>query len=288
MIALQNVVKEFKDTPVLEDITFSIEKGESCGLVGLNGAGKTTLLRIILGLLKPSSGTLAVNGIDPQKGAGTFYRSLGVVLESDGFNGNLSFAENLSFWAECARIKKTFLKEYLVTEWPELFQRREPVKLFSRGQRMQCALARAFMGTPDLLILDEPTATLDIEGYKKFCHLVKHAQHRGATLLISSHRLDTISDLCSTALFLEEGRLQKESLVDSDSSVWVVRCEQADLFAKLVRELGGEVARTELTWLEFTGVAEESIPSLISLAVHRECRLYELRKKNLLQKVLER
>lgn len=207
MIKLTDVEKSFSQS-VIDKASFTVEKGTTTGLVGLNGAGKTTLLRLVLGLYAPTDGSVEINGRNPQTMAASHFQSIGVVGDCDGFNGNLTFLDNLLFYGGLLSVSQREIKQYAQENWEHLLGIRK-VKVFSKGERMQCSLARAFLGSPDLYVFDEPTTSLDYEGYLHFCSLVKKEQQRGATFLISSHNLEAVEELCGEVLLLENRHIEK-------------------------------------------------------------------------------
>jgi len=212
-IDITNVEKSFGSKKVLHGLSLTVSPGCVYGLVGLNGAGKTTLLRIILGLLHVQQGTIKVLGYSPQDHATALYQQTGVVLEHNGFSGDQTFMENMHFFGAAKHLTMTQVSEYIDMFWTELRKKayRTKVKHLSRGQKMECALCRAFLGWPRLCVLDEPTTALDVDAYDRFCTLVGIARKKGCTVIISSHQLDTIEQLCDNIGILKKGVLHELS-----------------------------------------------------------------------------
>jgi len=241
IIEIDRLRKSFGKYHIIDDLVLSIEAGSVFGLVGMNGAGKTTLLRLLLGLLKPDAGTVRISAHTPWNHASAFYQSSGVVLEHDGFWGNLTARENCALYAAAKGVSPQSLNRYLETWWndSELFKGKKKVKHFSRGQRMQCALCRAFMGKPQYLFLDEPVIALDLNGYNHFKMLVNHARERGAALIISSHQLDTIDELCERAGILQDGRITEIShRIHGAAEEWFIDADINDTTTGLLVECG--------------------------------------------------
>jgi ABC-type multidrug transport system ATPase subunit len=280
MIDATNIHKSFGSKEVLKGCSFSLEIGESVGLVGLNGAGKTTLLRTLLGLLKADSGTVSFFDKNPYEESGSFYKEIGTVLENDGFNGNLTFSQNINFFAKIKQINPDKLICYLNSNWSHLLSREEPIKQFSRGQRVQCSLARAFLGEPKLLVLDEPTTALDLDGYTHFCTLVKEAKERGAIVIISSHRIETVESLCETVLFLEDGKIDKISLTNDSEKKYRANCSNTLVFQNLVENINGTVHSADSSLITFSNISKDSVATLVSQFCAAGEKLYELREES--------
>jgi ABC-2 type transport system ATP-binding protein len=241
-INVKNLSRSFGKTPILKDISLQAEDSTIYGLAGLNGAGKTTLIRILLGILRKDGGSVEVCGFDPWLHQQEYYRIIGAALESDGFFGNLSIMDNLKIFAEAKKVKWEDAEKYLNDYWrgTDIFSmdmgtnvgadgnrpvpvstnivdngnRLAPVtpkkvKYLSRGQRVQCGLCRAFLGWPRICFLDEPTVSLDIKAYEHLKYLVREAKSRGSTILISSHQLELIDDLCDRVGLLRDGHLEE-------------------------------------------------------------------------------
>ena len=242
-IKAEGLYKSFGDKKVLQDLSLSIDPGAIFGLVGLNGAGKTTLIRILLGLLKPDKGNCTVVGMNPADHDRDYYRRVGVVLEHNGFFGNLSVLDNLSFFAEARGISRNRMEEYFSQYWKntDIGKDDRSVKYFSRGQKMQCALCRAFLGWPDVYFFDEPVVALDIEAYDQFCEMVRLAQSKGATLIISSHQLDAIEDLCTSVGILEKGKVNVlDTLTKKQKDErWFIKSDYSDNYKNIIEGITG-------------------------------------------------
>jgi len=210
IIDVTNLSRSFGKSLILNDVSLQVEAGSVYGLVGLNGAGKTTLIRILLGLIRRGGGSVSVCGFDPWRHEPAFYRQVGAALESDGFCGNLGVTDNLRIFAEAKGVPWGEALRYFEEYWggTDIFKTDRRVKHLSRGQRVQCGLARAFLGWPKVYFLDEPVVSLDFRAYEHFKGLVLEAKSRGAAVLISSHQLGVIDDLCDRVGLLGGGRLE--------------------------------------------------------------------------------
>jgi ABC-type multidrug transport system ATPase subunit len=236
IIDVKNLRRAFGKAVVLEDVSLRVEAGGVYGLVGLNGAGKTTLIRVLLGLIGRDEGSVEIAGFDPWRHEAAFYRTVGVALESDGFFGNLTVRENLRIFAGAKGVSQKDADRYLEEYWggTDIFCRGDrlqspapprKVKHLSRGQRVQCGLCRAFLGWPSVYFFDEPVVSLDFLAYEHFKTMVGEAKSRGAAVLISSHQLEVIDDLCDRVGILKGGRLdevnrQSQKFSDTVKSIY--------------------------------------------------------------------
>lgn len=282
-VTVENIAKYFGAKEVLKDLSLTLKAGTVFGLVGLNGTGKTTLIRILLGLLQAESGNCSVLGMNPALHEKRFYQRVGVVLEHNGFFGNLTVRDNLSFFTEARGISKDQLNEYFSHYWSKTDIGRDTrsVKYFSRGQKMQCALSRAFLGWPEIFFLDEPVVALDLEAYDQFCDMVRTAQSRGATVIISSHQLDTIEELCTSVGILENGsvKILEELNRNRKEVLWLIKTDNSSEYKRQIEEvIGKPVTFHNGTWrFTLSGEGNRVIPKVISRLVSCGASVYEVR-----------
>jgi ABC-2 type transport system ATP-binding protein len=276
VITIDALSKSFGKHLILDNLSLSVGQGERYGLVGLNGAGKTTLIRLLLGVLEPTQGALSVLGCDPWLHEAALFRRMGVVLEHDGFWGNLTFEQNMKIFAGARGIAWKETQSYLEERWGNttLFRNPKPVKQFSRGQRMQCALARAFLGNPQLFFFDEPAVALDVDAYEHFKTLVLAAGERGATFLISSHQLDAIDDLCNRVGILRERCITEleESGGARGQERWSLEADGKPEWGAILREMcGNEPCWRKGVWEFNAAGCASTIPQLIRRLVLAGC-----------------
>lgn len=280
-ISVSGLSKAFGKYHIINNVSLSVGPGTVYGLVGLNGAGKTTLLRLLLGILKPDRGTITVSGHTPWQHPEALYRKCGVVLENDGFWGNLSAIENCRIYASAKGISGESLTGYLDTFWKrsDLFSGNKKVKHFSRGQRMQCALCRAFMGTPSVLFLDEPALALDLPAYDHFKQLVAHVRANGAAVIISSHQLDTIDELCDRVGILRDGLITElDTLKKNSGSRWYLDTDNKAAVEELIARSGGENILFDNSWYFSVATPRETIPRLIRQLVEHGYPVREIKE----------
>lgn len=184
----------------LKDVSFSIQKGDSLGLIGLNGSGKSTLLKIVAGVLKPTEGTVAVNG------------DVAPLIElGAGFDYDLTAGENIFLNGALMGRSREEMKEHYeeIVEFSELREFIDvPVKNFSSGMVSRLAFAIATIGTPDILICDEVLSVGDFRFQEKCQKRIKEMLDNGTTLLFVSHSIDQVEQLCNKAVWLEKGKMR--------------------------------------------------------------------------------
>src|SRR2546423_4767026 len=194
----------------VNSIDMSVRRGEVYGFLGPNGAGKTTTLRMLVGLIRPNSGTATVAGQAPgdPKGLGR----IGSLIESPGFYPYLSGRENLRVVADLASVKQKRVDEVL--EIVELATRAgRKFGTYSTGMKQRLGVAAALLKDPDLLILDEPTNGLDPQGMAEMRKLIKDIGQGERTVLLSSHPLGEVQQICDRIGVLSNGHLVTEATV---------------------------------------------------------------------------
>jgi ABC-2 type transport system ATP-binding protein len=278
-IAITGLDKSFSAKRVLSGLTLEVPAGSVYGLVGLNGAGKTTLIRLLTGLLRPDAGAISVLGHDPWTHAPEYYRQTGIVLEHDGFFGALTFGQNLDFFARARGVDTGRVRAYLDEHWGAhtIVGSATRVRDFSRGQRMQCALCRCFLGWPRVCFLDEPTVGLDVEEYEHFHGLVRQARDRGATVLISSHQMATIENLCDAVGVLRDGAIHPVRTFGRGVERWMVRVTGGKDVGALIAGAGGEaVAHDGVAWRFVLSESRTTVPAIVAALVAAGCGILEV------------
>ena len=209
ILKLQDISKSYEQIKAVETVSFEIKEGEVLGLVGPNGAGKSTLLKIMLGIIRPSSGNVLVNGKGlSEKGWKEFKRSVGYMPERVSFYDNLTGNETLKLFARIKGGNLGNMKDVirrLLSE--DVLQRK--VGGYSKGMRQRLNLAQALVNEPDFLVLDEPTSGLDPVGTKEFYDILEEVRDRKKlTAILSSHILAEIEDKTDRVAVMKNGSLK--------------------------------------------------------------------------------
>ncbi|KFD41710.1 multidrug ABC transporter ATP-binding protein [Peptococcaceae bacterium SCADC1_2_3] len=205
-IRLVNLNKVIKKHPILKDINLSLGKGKIYGFFGRNGSGKTMLFRAISGLIKPTSGEVYVFGKKLGEDI-SFPESLGIIIESVGFWPQFTGFENLKILAS---IKSKISDEQITEAIKKVGLDPEDKRLYSKyslGMKQRLGIAQAIMEEPELIILDEPTSSLDEEGVQLVRRILIEEKKRGATILIASHNKEDIDFLSDEKFKMDNGRL---------------------------------------------------------------------------------
>ena len=204
VIEAENLTKRFGDVLAVDDLSFALEEGTVTGFLGPNGAGKTTTLRMLLGLVKPTSGQVTIQGKSYAELSRPL-REVGAVLEASGFHPGRRAVDHLRVVATAAGLSPGRAREALeLVGLADAADRR--VKGFSLGMRQRLALAVALLGDPRVLILDEPANGLDPEGIQWLRRFLRERADEGCTVVISSHVLAEVAQTVDDVLIIARGR----------------------------------------------------------------------------------
>ena len=197
MIAASQITRRFGERLAVDDVTFTVQGGEVFGLLGPNGAGKTTTLRMLGGLIPPSSGTVAIDGLTFTRAtAGALRARIGFLTETPGLWDNLTVDDNLLVYARLFEVARPGLAVERVLRLFELWDRRgDRVALLSKGMKQKLALARALVHEPQVVLLDEPTANLDPKTSRAVRDLLVELRRQGRAIVISTHNLAEVERL---------------------------------------------------------------------------------------------
>jgi len=211
MIAVEGLTKIYGSRTALDHVSFEVPKGEIFGFVGPNGAGKTTTLRILAALLEPTAGRALVDGADVIEHPNLVHERLGYMPDFFGVYDQLTAGEYLDFYAACYRQPKARRKKIAddLLELVGLTDRRDQaVDTLSRGLKQRLCLARALVHDPAVLLLDEPASGLDPRARVEMREILKELQTMGKTIIISSHILPELTELCTMIGIIDQGRMR--------------------------------------------------------------------------------
>lgn len=210
IIETKNISKLYAKSIAVDDVSFSVQKGEVVGFVGLNGAGKSTTINMLLGFQKPSVGEVFLFGHKVTlSNAHRSHHRIGFAT------GDMALFDSMTGKKYLAFIARSYGRPLQTDTYKKLVQTFEPqlnkkLKNLSRGNKQKVALIAAFMTNPDLIILDEPSSGLDPLMQQHFLQLVRETSQRGATIFMSSHYLNEVVDVCSRVLLIKKGKLVKD------------------------------------------------------------------------------
>jgi ABC-2 type transport system ATP-binding protein len=204
-ILVQNLTKKYPALTAVDDISFSVESGETFGMLGPNGAGKTTTLEMIEGLKRPTSGSILVEGIDVQKFPRQVKSIVGVQLQASTFFDNLNLLELLHTFAACYNRKVNPL--HLLEEVQLAEKAYSKAKELSGGQKQRLSIAIGLVNDPKVLFLDEPTTGLDPQARRNLWDLVKQIKAQGKTVILTTHYMDEAEVLCDRIAIMDHAKI---------------------------------------------------------------------------------
>lgn len=210
MIVASDLRKAFKTVEAVRGVSFEAPDGAITGLLGPNGAGKTTTLRMLYTLLKPDSGSVQVDGLNPATDPADVRRRLGVLPDSRGLYTRLTSRENIEYFGRLHGLEGTLLSERTDAlikslSMEDIEQRR--TEGFSHGQRVKVAIARALVHEPQNVLLDEPTNGLDVMSTRTMRTFLRELKAAGKCVLLSSHIMQEVSALCDTIVVIAQGKV---------------------------------------------------------------------------------
>lgn len=259
ILEVKNLTKNYGKSSAVSGVSFAIEPGEIVGFVGLNGAGKSTTITMLLGLQKPTSGSVFAFGKKVTTStAHVSHYKIGYATGDMTIFDSMTGGEYLKFVAAANGIKLGG------DSYVSLVERFEPqlnkkIKTLSRGNKQKIALIAAFMVEPELVILDEPSSGLDPVMQKKFLELIREESKKGVAILMSSHYVTEVVDVCTRILFIRDGKLTKDintSDLDHKAGKLVTVVTKQEVSppagAKRVSRSGGESGEENYHNLSFT------------------------------------
>lgn len=210
MIEVKGLKKMYDDVHGIKGIDITVRKGASLGLLGRNGAGKTTLVRTLAGLLKPDAGNATLNGIDVAADPASVRKIIGYLPESFGLYNDMTVYKILDYTARLYRMERTDRNdriEYLLDTLELMDIKDMKAGTLSKGLRQKVGFARALVNDPQIVFLDEPTSGLDPIAARTMENVVRDLKKDGKTLLITSHILPEVEQMCDCLALIKEGRL---------------------------------------------------------------------------------
>jgi len=211
MINAQQLSKSFGAVQAVKNVSLQAPDGQITALLGANGAGKTTSLRMIYGLVKPETGQVLIDGIDPQEQREQTLRLLGALPDARGLYKNLTARENIEYFGRLHGLDESLLQQRTDRLIEQLGMQKfahRRTEGFSQGQRVKVALARALVHDPQNIILDEPTNGLDVIATRGVRDFLRQEKARGKCVLFSSHVMQEVSAICDHIIVIHDGRVR--------------------------------------------------------------------------------
>ena len=290
-INISNLRKDFGATRALDDISFSFSSGQIIGFVGPNGAGKTTTMRILATLDEPTSGDASIDDVSIVEVPEQARRLIGYVPDGLPMHRDISVHEYLDFFARAYRLTGTERRQVVanIEDFTNLTGIREKnLHALSKGMKQRVSLARALIHDPPVLVMDEPASGLDPRARVELRELLRVLSSQGKAILISSHILTELSEICDGAVIIEQGRivttgtLEEIAKPEVEQQTLLIRSlnRQDDLYKALllmpdvaaVNQLGNEVE------VKING-SEETCSELLENLIRDEYRIIEFRKQ---------
>jgi sodium transport system ATP-binding protein len=237
MLELKNVSKKFKEIKAVDSLSFSVNEGEIVGLLGENGAGKTTTLRMISTMLKPTGGTIEVNGYDVIENPSKVRGEIGILFGGEvGIYDRLSARENIEYFGRLygmsqERIDKRIAELAGDLEMTEYMDRK--AGKFSRGMKQKVSIARAIIHSPKVMLFDEPSTGLDVSAARVIHEFIFKCKSENKIILLSSHSMAEVEKLCDRVVIIHKGKLVEQGTVEYLKSKYN-SSDMEEIFMKLV------------------------------------------------------
>lgn len=212
MIAIKNLSKSFDETSVLKGIDIDIPEGQATALIGPNGSGKTTLMKALLGLVKPDSGIISINGIK-LNGESLYRKDIGFMPQIAQYPENMKVFELFEFIKEL-RGQEAVFEDELIGIFDLEKELNKTMRVLSGGFRQKVGAVLSMMFNPKILFLDEPTAGLDPYSNQQFKEWIRKERERGKTILITSHLMSELEELTDHVVFLLEGKVKYQGTME--------------------------------------------------------------------------
>jgi ABC-2 type transport system ATP-binding protein len=292
LLELSHITHRYGDTVALNDVSFSVAKGEIFGLLGHNGAGKTTAVRLLNGLIHPVEGTLRVNGLNPVTEGPDVRHQTGVLTETPSLDERLTARQNLRLFARMYNVANKRVAQRvdgLLEQFGLAERGDERVGAFSRGMKQRVALARALLHEPQILFLDEPASGLDPVATRQLHELIQAlSRSQGVTIVLCTHNLAEAQQLCRRVAVLQTGRLMAlgvpselaQRLPGAARLLIEVPVADSERVKRLLNEMvAGLVIREEGPFLAISGAEPALAPRLVEILVQQGIALYQLRRE---------
>lgn len=278
ILSARNVSKTIGTRTIVRDLSFDVHPREVFGFLGPNGAGKTTTIRMLVGLIRPTSGTVTIAGHDIQKDFEAAIRSIGCIVETPDLYSFMSGRENLEHFARMlGRIDEAEIER--VAELVHLDHRLgDRVRTYSLGMRQRLGIAITLLGSPRLLILDEPANGLDPAGMREMRLLIrKLVEEQDVGIFISSHLLAEVEQVCDRVAIIHRGELMRVGPVRdlvSTQQATEIRVDDGERASRIARELGIDSRALDHTLI--LPIGPEQSARLVESLVRNDVSIYSV------------
>lgn len=240
IVAIQNLTKRFDETTALDNVNLEIEEDEVFGLLGPNGSGKTTLFRTVMGQIAPTDGSVTVFGKDAYRETFDINKRVSFLPADIRFYGNLTARQNMRYLSRLAGHDPDIDELLDLVELDDAADRK--VRGFSHGMQKRLGIAQTMIKDPDLILFDEPTVGLDPERKEDFKDLIRRInEERNVTVVVSSHILHEIEDICDRIGILKDGTIEKVGAIDDlvgSSDELILSTDDMDALEDILEDLG--------------------------------------------------
>lgn len=280
ILKVENLRKKYGHMVAVDDISFEVKSGEVFGLLGPNGAGKTTTLECIEGLRRPNSGTISVAGLDPLRDGKELRRVLGVQLQTSALPENMLVGEAVSLVS--AWLGMDYRQDLVERFGLESFIKKEYGTL-STGQKRRVQLALSLVGNPKILILDEPTAGVDVQGRAELHKAIRELREMGVTILLATHDMAEAESLCDRLAILLRGKIvtlgtpEQVTAAGSSQTKVTIRTRKGSLTRQGKVELARFVRETEGFAHWFCQDTAAAVMELLAVAMEEDDTVEDLR-----------
>ena len=216
LVDVKNLSKSYGDIKAVNDLSFQIDQGEIFGFLGPNGAGKTSTINMMIGLSRPTSGHIIIDGIDAIKDIKKVQKIIGIIPDENNLYDEMDGFDNLCFCASLYGIRKKE-REKRAMELLEMFNLTEaakrPFKTYSKGMKRKLTIAAGIIHNPKILFLDEPTTGIDVESARQIRELILNLKKQGKTIFITTHYIEEAERICDRIAFIVNGKIVKVGTV---------------------------------------------------------------------------
>jgi ABC-type multidrug transport system ATPase subunit len=290
IINVSNLTRDFGDIKAVKNLSFSVPQGEVYGFLGQNGAGKSTTFRMLLTLIKPTSGTIEIFGKDLQKHRKKILRHIGAIIEKPDLYKYFTALENMHLFAAMSGVK--IEKNKLIDQLAKvgLAERaHSKVKTYSQGMKQRLGIAVALVHDPQLIILDEPMNGLDPQGIADIRKLILHLSHDlGKTVFVSSHLLNEMEQIADSMLIIDKGEKiaegNKEELLNPAKTQVELITDNKEEAVRILKETKwGPCLLPDDHEKILLEIDKTQIPELNRTLVEKEINVHSLKPKHSLE-----